>query len=81
MREALNENKALIAIVLLIGIAGAVFAATQTDIANSVTGTSVDQRGDAMQAQGDAMKAEDDPMESSGDGTDSEDSMNDSMEQ
>lgn len=94
MRQAVEENKVVIAAVLVIGLLGAV-AATQTDIVESVTGSSGDHSGDAMQAQGDAMKAQgdameaegeamdsnEDAMESSGDAMDSEDSMNDSIEQ
>lgn len=96
MKEALEENKKIIAGALLVSVVGAVVA-TQTGMIESVTGNDHSgdamEAGDAMQAQGDAMRAQEDAMESDGsmnsndsmdsegDSMDSEDSMNDSMEQ
>lgn len=82
MRELLNENKGIVAVVLLLGISGAVFASTQTDVLSSLTGDPDEpvEQGDAMKAQGDAMEAQGDAMESEGDSMDSEGSMeNESM--
>lgn len=93
MKETIQENKSLIAVVLVLGLTGAVFAVNQTDIISSVTGTSGEEhedtmqaQGDAMEAQGDAMKAEEDAMGSESDSMDSNSSMesetmsNDSMD-
>jgi len=76
MKETIQENKSLIAVVLVLGLTGAVFAVNQTDIISSVTGTSGEEHGDAMQAQGDAMEAQGDAMKADGDTMESEgDSM------
>ncbi len=91
MIEELKKNKFLLAVLLVVGIGGVVFAAIQTDLIDSVTGEEPqDHSGEAMEA-GEAMKAQDDlgeestdsdSMDSGGsmnDSVDSNDSMNDSM--
>lgn len=71
MRRVVEDNKMILAAILVVGILGALVA-TQTDVVNSVTETSGDQHGDAMHAQGDAMEAEGDAMETEEDAMDSE---------
>jgi len=78
MKEAIQENKGILAAVLVIGIAATAFASTQTSLLNSVTGETNSHSGDAMEA-GDAMKAQEDLGSTSGEAMDSEGSMNDSM--
>jgi hypothetical protein len=81
MIKQLQENKFLVAVLLVVGIGG-VLTATQTDLIDSVTGEEPqDHSGEAMEA-GQAMKAQEDLGEESmdsGDSMDSEDSMNGSM--
>lgn len=85
MKEVLEENKSLIAIALIIGIAGLVLTVTQTDVLMTDGATTDDHNGDAMEAQGDAMEADPDAMDSEedmeNDSMDQEDSMNDSTGQ
>lgn len=85
MKEVLEENKSVIAIALIVGIAGLVLTVTQTDILMTDGVDTEDHSGDAMEAQGEAMEADPDAMDSEGDmendSMDEEDSMNDSMEQ
>jgi len=86
MRELFEKNKMAVVTILVIGLAATIFASTQTDLFNSVTGETNDHSGDAMEA-GQAMQAQEDlGKESTEEGSmdsndfmDANDSMNDSM--